>query len=182
MRALHDLVASGKVRYLGASSMWTYQFARYQTVASTHGWTPFVSMQNHYSLAYREEEREMNKFCRETGVGRVPGSPLFQGVLARPLEAAGTVRATGYNPMGRPLTEADRTIVARVEEVAAKRGWKMSQVALVWLRQKGAVPITGITTVERMEEACAMKGKTLTEEEVKYLEEPYVPKEIVGHH
>ena len=180
MKALHDLVQSGKVRYLGASSMWTYQFARMQTIATQNGWTPFISMQNHYNLCYREEEREMNKYCNETGVGLIPWSPLFGGKLARAVDAEPTTRSS--QAWARAETsEADTKIIERVGELAEKKGWKRSQVALVWVRMKGAVPIVGFNKLERIEEACGVRGKVLTEEEVKYLEEPYVPKPIIGH-
>ncbi|EKG13418.1 Aldo/keto reductase [Macrophomina phaseolina MS6] len=183
MEALHDLVKSGKVRYIGASSMWTYQFAKMQFAAERRGWTKFVSMQNHYNLCYREEEREMNKFCQETGVGLIPWSPLHRGFLARPLDAPETTRVetTKGSPFAPDLTEADRAIIGRVQELAGKKGWKQSQVALAWIVQKGTIPIVGFSSVDRIEEAVQLKGKTLTEEELKYLEEPYVPKPIIGH-
>ncbi|MCJ1442217.1 MAG: hypothetical protein MMC23_002710 [Stictis urceolatum] len=181
MKALHDLVQSGKVHYIGASSMWTYQFAQLQFVAEKNGWTKFVSMQNNYSLLYREEEREMNKFCKETGVGIIPWSPLFGGKLARPIDAK-TPRSTAPSPMAITFSEADTTVVQRVEELAKKKGWQMNQVALAWLKKQGAVPITGLNKVERVDEACELKGKELTDEDAKYLEEPYLPKPIMGHH
>ncbi|ETS76620.1 hypothetical protein PFICI_12007 [Pestalotiopsis fici W106-1] len=186
MKALHDLVQSGKVRYIGASSMWTYQFARLQTIAETRGWTPFVSMQNHYSLCYREEEREMNKYCHETGVGLIPWSPLYRGLLARPLDSEPTVReestkGTRFETKRGDKDTPDSIIISRVEELAGKKGWKMSHVALAWIIQKGTTPIVGFSNLSRLEEAAAVRGKTLTDEEIKYLEEPYKPKEIVGH-
>lgn len=178
MRALHDLVESGKVHYIGASSMWAYQFAQMQFCAEKNGWTKFVSMQNWYNLLYREEEREMNKFCLETGVGLIPWGPLAQGALARPLHATGsTVRSEQ-----RSLPEADGKIVGKVEELAKKKGWKMSHVALAWLDYKGiSSPIIGLSKVERMDEILEVRGKTLNEDEVKFLEEDYVPKNIMGH-
>ena len=180
MEALHDLVRSGKVRYIGASSMWTYQFVMMQACAEKNRWTKFVSMQNQHNLLYREEEREMNKYCRETGVGLIPWAPLAAGNLARPLSAAGST--TRSQPQGDSnLTEADKTIIKRVEEVAEKKGWKMSHVATAWSIQKGDLPIIGFSKVERIDEALEVRGKTLTEEEIKYLEEPYQPKNIVGH-
>lgn len=182
MKALHDLVQSGKVNYIGASSMWTYQFAKMQFVAEKNGWTKFVSMQNRYNLCYREEEREMNKFCKETGVGLIPWSPLNSGSLSKPLGTE-TARSQMATAMGGKSTEADDAIRKRVEEIAEKKGWKMSQVALIWLRGKGSVPIVGLNSgsIERLDEACSLRGLELSEEEVKYLEEPYVPKAIVGH-
>ena len=163
--------------------MWAYQFAKMQNVAEANGWTKFVSMQNHYSLAYREEEREMNKYCHETGVGLIPWAPLYRGYLARPSGSAETKRAESLkgNPMMGQFTEADVSIIKRVEELASKKGWKMSQVALAWIIQKNTIPIVGFSNLSRLDEAVEVRGKTLTEEEIKYLEEPYVPKPIVGH-
>ncbi|KAF2489111.1 aldo-keto reductase [Lophium mytilinum] len=181
MKALHDLVESGKVRYIGASSMWAYQFATLQFTAEAHNWTKFVSMQNRYNLAYREEEREMNAFCKETGVGLIPWGALSGGLLAKPWgEESGR---SGMAKMMGGVTEADVAINKRVQEVAEKRGWKMGQVALAWVRAKGAIPIVGLasSSVERLDEACGIRGKDLSEEEVKYLEEPYVPKPVAGH-
>ena len=163
--------------------MWTYQFAKMQTVAEAKGWTKFVSMQNHYSLCYREEEREMNKYCHETGVGLIPWAPLYRGFLARPAGSAETERAESLksNPMMGQITEADIAVIKRVEELASKKAWKMSQVALAWVIQRGTIPIVGFSNLSRLDEAVEVRGKELTEDEMKYLEEPYVPKEIVGH-
>lgn len=182
MEALHDLVKAGKVHYIGASSMWTYQFARMQFVAEKNGWTKFVSMQNRYNLCYREEEREMNKFCNETGVGIIPWGPLFSGLLAKPLDVE-TARSKSSIAMSGGLTEADKVINKRVQEVAEKKGWKMSQVALAWTRDKGCIPIVGLnsTSIQRLDEACAVRDMRLAADEVKYLEEPYVPKPVSGH-
>ncbi|KAL8672245.1 MAG: hypothetical protein Q9168_003292 [Polycauliona sp. 1 TL-2023] len=182
MKALHDLVQMGKVHYIGASSMWTYQFATMQFIAEKNGWTKFISMQNCYHLCYREEEREMNKFCKETGVGIIPWGPLFGGLLAKPVGEESTRSKMSLMYSGG-LTEADEGIIGRVQEVAEKRGWKMSQVAMAWMRGKGCVPIMGLTSanVQRLEEACAVKDMQLTEEESKYLEELYVPKPVKGH-
>lgn len=182
MKALHDLVQSGKVHYIGASSMWTYQFARMQFIAEKNGWTKFVSMQNCYNLCYREEEREMNKFCKETGVGLIPYSPLNGGFLARPIGVV-TARSKVNAAHFGAKTEADEAINKRVKDLAQKKGVKMAQIALAWLRAKGAIPIVGLNSpsIERMDEACALKDIKLTEEEVKVLEEPYVPKQVVGH-
>ncbi|KAK7538078.1 aldo-keto reductase [Phyllosticta citribraziliensis] len=183
MEALHDLVKSGKVRYIGASSMWAYQFAQMQFCAEKRGWTKFVSMQNHYSLCYREEEREMNKFCAETGVGLIPWAPLYRGHLARPLDQGNTLRAleTIRSGFWKDMTGADPEIVTRVQELAERKGWKMSQVALAWVIQKGTIPIVGFSSLERIEEAVAVTGKELTDDEMRWLEEPYVPKAILGH-
>lgn len=178
MEALHDLVKAGKVRYIGASSMWAYQFAQMQFVAEKRGWTKFVSMQNHYSLCYREEEREMNKFCHETGVGLIPWAPLYRGNLARPLN---TETTRSKNNMFSDMKGADIDIIKRVQELADKKGWAMSHVALAWIIQKNTIPIVGFSNLERLDEAVEVRGKTLTEDEMKYLEEPYEPKNITGH-
>ncbi|KAG6873154.1 hypothetical protein C0995_002312 [Termitomyces sp. Mi166 len=172
MKALHDLVQSGKVRYIGASSMRAWQFALMNEVADKHGWTKFVSMQNEYSLLYREEEREMNAYCNYHGIGLIPWAPLAAGVLARPLEV-NTTRSdsTKNTPFHNELTPADQEIVKRVAEMAAKKGVKQGQIALAWVRGKVASPIVGVSSVERLKEAITM-GIELSEEEVKYLEEP----------
>lgn len=166
--------------------MWAFQLAELQSIAKEHNWTPFISMQNHYSMCYREEEREMNKYCAKTGVGLIPWAPLYRGHLARPLGSASTARndsskAAGTKMDADSLTEEDKIIIGRVEELAKKKGWKMSQVALAWTVQKGANPIVGFSGVGRLDEAVAMKGKELTEDEIKYLDEPYKAKAIVGH-
>jgi aryl-alcohol dehydrogenase-like predicted oxidoreductase len=138
-------------------------------------------MQNHYSLCYREEEREMIKFCKETGVGLVPWAPLYRGLLARPWGSGNTTRSDTTPIIKDGVTEADEKIVRRVQELAEKKGWKMSQVALAWIIQKGTVPIVGFSNLARLDEAVDVRGKSLTDEEMKYLEEPYVPKPILGH-
>ncbi|RYN43345.1 Aldo-keto reductase [Alternaria arborescens] len=185
MEALHDLVKSGKVRYIGASSMWAVQFAQMQFTAEKNGWTKFVSMQNHYNLLYREEEREMNRFCNDTGVGLIPWAPLCRGHLARPPSAFGsTTRSEGEQKAGNQTSgnnERDKKIIGRVEEIAKKHDWKMSHVALAWINKRVASPIIGFSSVDRMDEALAARGKELTEEEEKYLEELYEPVRIVGH-
>ena len=190
METLHDLVRSGKVRYIGASSMWTYQFAMMQFCAEKHGWTKFISMQNHYSLLYREEEREMNRFCNETGVGLIPWSPLARGNLARPASSSGSTarsaadKSTPFNPAMQyppPITEVDLTIIGRVEEIAKKKGWTMSQVALTWINTKVTSPIVGFSSVKRIDEALASRGKVLEEEETKLLQEAYVTRPVSGH-
>jgi len=180
MEALHDLVKSGKVRYIGASSMWATQFAQLQFVAEKNGWTKFVSMQNHYSLIYREEEREMNRFCNDTGVGLIPWAPLARGHLARPWEKFGST--TRSKPeLEKGLSKEDEDTIKRVQELAEKKGWKISQVALAWINKRISSPIIGFSSIERIDEAIEVRGKTLTEEEEKYLEELYVPKAVVGH-
>ncbi|KAJ5805278.1 NADP-dependent oxidoreductase domain-containing protein [Penicillium riverlandense] len=181
MKVLHDIVQSGKVHYIGASSMWATQFAQLQFLAESRGWTKFVSMQNYYNLCYREEEREMIRFCKQTGVGLVPWSPLFAGRLARPVGydlSARSKRPSSHHP---GMTPVDEEIIRRVEDVAGKKGWKMSIVALVWLKSKGVVPIVGINSVERVQEMCELRGKVLTDEEIAYLEEPYQARPVAGH-
>ncbi|KAK0671870.1 NADP-dependent oxidoreductase domain-containing protein [Cercophora samala] len=185
MKALHDLVQSGKVRYLGASSMWATQFARMQFCAERNGWTKFVAMQNHYNLLYREEEREMNRFCNDTGVGLIPWAPLCRGHLARRLDQFGsTDRSKGEKdnqPGAHGTVEPDITIIKRVIELADNHEWPISHVALAWINKRVASPIVGFNSVERMEEVISARGKVLTEEEEKYLEELYQPKAITGH-
>ncbi|TVY15070.1 Aldo-keto reductase dtxS3 [Lachnellula arida] len=182
MKALHDLVESGKVHYIGASSMWTYQFASLQFTAEKHGWTKFVSMQNRYNLLYREEEREMMRFCKETGVGVIPWGPLANGLLAKPFGEE-SARSAQSIMMSGGTTEADRAINGRVREVAEKKGWKMSQVAMAWVKGRGAIPIVGLssTSVERLDDTCKLRDLELSEDDMKYLEEPYVPKPVAGH-
>lgn len=187
MEALHDLVRSGKVHYIGASSMYAYQFAMYQHCAEKHGWTKFISMQNHYSLLYREEEREMNSFCNATGVGLIPWAPLCRGHLARPPSQFGTTtRSEGeknapHFKTREHVEKSDKEVISRVQELAEKHEWKMSHVALAWIGKRVSSPIIGFSSVERMDEALDARGKELTEEEEKYLEEPYVTRDIQGH-
>ncbi|CEN60234.1 hypothetical protein ASPCAL02675 [Aspergillus calidoustus] len=182
MRALHDLVTAGKIRYIGASSMWTYQFAMMQFCAEKNGWTKFVAMQNHYSLLYREEEREMNKYCNTTGVAIVPWGPLAAGNLARPLSARGTA-ARSSSGSGSPSTTRPESIeiINRVQELAEKKGWTMTQVTLAWTLKRVTSPIIGFSSVERIDDALAVRGKELTDEEMRFLEEPYTPLEVEGH-
>ncbi|KAI5885107.1 Aldo/keto reductase [Schizophyllum commune H4-8] len=179
MKALHDLVESGKVRYIGASSMRTWQFALLNEVAGKNGWTKFVSMQNEYSLLYREEEREMIAYCKYHGIGIIPWQALGGGALARPpnTETPRTKLVKAFG-MGKdhPL---DAEIIKRVEEIAKKRGWAMSQVALAWAQRTVTSPIVGFNSVERVGQAI-VDGE-LTDEEAKYLEEPYQPKPVRGH-
>lgn len=191
MQTLHDLVRCGKVRYIGASSTWAHQFALMQFCAERNGWTRFVSIQNHYNLLYREEEREMNKFCNLTGVGLIPWGPLARGWLARPFQKHGSTKrseaeygnASVTSSIRYPpaITEEDERIIGRVAELAEKKAWTMSQVALAWINKRISSPIIGFSSVERMEEAVGARGKTLTEEEEKYLEELYVDRSVSGH-
>ena len=185
MKALHDLVQSGKVRYIGASSMWATQFARLQFCAEKNGWTKFISMQNQYNLLYREEEREMNRFCNDTGVGLIPWAPLCRGHLARRPDAFGsTLRSQGEKnnqPGSHGTVEPDLTIIKRAVEIADKHEWPISHVALAWINKRVTSPIIGFSSVARLEEAISARGKVLTDEETKYLEELYQPKAITGH-
>ncbi|KAH8754525.1 NADP-dependent oxidoreductase domain-containing protein [Diaporthe sp. PMI_573] len=174
MKTLHDLVQSGKVRYIGASSMYATQFARMQFVAERNGWTKFVSMQNQHNLLYREEEREMIRFCDETGVGVIPWAPLSRGNLARPVANKGETLRSKLED--ESLTEEDIAIIGRVEDLANKRGWSMAQVALTWSLSRVASPIIGFSKIERINEALDVRGKELSKDEITYLEELYKPK------
>ncbi|KAL0572280.1 hypothetical protein V5O48_009682 [Marasmius crinis-equi] len=163
MKALHDLVQNGKVRYIGASSMRAWQFALLNEVAARNGWTKF--------------EREMLAYCKFNGIGVIPWGPLAAGDLARPLDASETTRSS----MGKASkSKADETIISRVEELAKKRGVPMAQISLAWVASKIASPIVGTSSIQRLEENI-LSGLTLDEEEIKYLEEPYVPKPVRNH-
>jgi aryl-alcohol dehydrogenase-like predicted oxidoreductase len=183
MEALHDVVKAGKARYIGASSMYAWQFAKAQVVASTR----FVSMQNHYNLVYREEEREMIPQCLDQGVAVLPWSPLARGLLAGNRTRGGERLTTRANTdafadsLYKP--ETDFAVVDRASEVAAKRGVPSAQVSLAWLLQKPGVtaPIVGATRLEHLDDALAAEKLTLSESEVSALEEPYVPHAISGH-
>ncbi|KAG7086072.1 hypothetical protein E1B28_003591 [Marasmius oreades] len=181
MKALHDLVQTGKVRYIGASSMRTWQFAMMNEVADKRGWTKFVSMQNEYSLLYREEEREMIPYCNFNGIGIIPWAALATGLLARPVSVtthrSEVAKGTVYE---RTLSAADEETIKRVEEVAQRKGFSMAKVALSWVAAKTVSPVVGISSEQRIEEN-VVDGIELTEEETKYLEEPYVPKAVRGH-
>jgi 1-deoxyxylulose-5-phosphate synthase len=186
MSVLHDVVRAGKARYLGASSMFAWQFAKAQHTAAVAGLTPFTSMQNYYNLVYREEEREMIPLCLDQGVGLIPWSPLARGVLAGNRERGGerhTVRA-GADPFADDLyTDADFDVVDVVRAVAAERGLPPAQIALAWLLRKPAVsaPIVGATKPGHLQDAVAAVDVTLTDAEVARLEEPYQPHPILGH-
>ena len=187
MEALHDVVRSGKARYIGASSMFAWQFAKAQQAAERHGWTRFVSMQNHYNLLYREEEREMIPLCADQGIAVLPYSPLARGVLTGNRTRGGERRTTraGDDPLSdqRYNTEADFQVADRVAEVAAARGVPPAQVALAWLLSRPGVtaPIVGATRLGHVTDALAAGQLTLTAEEVRSLEEPYVPHPVLGH-
>jgi aryl-alcohol dehydrogenase-like predicted oxidoreductase len=186
MAALHDVVAAGKARYIGASSMYAWQFAKAQHVAADNGWSRFVSMQNHYNLLYREEEREMIPLCLDQGVGIIPWSPLARGVLAGNRTRDGERRTTraGSDPMADAMyTEADFAVVDEVSAVAGERGLPPAQIALAWLLGKPGVdaPIVGATRLEHLEDAVAAAGVRLSPAEVARLEAPYQPHPILGH-
>jgi aryl-alcohol dehydrogenase (NADP+) len=186
--ALHDIVKSGKARYIGASSMYAWQFARALHLADRHGWTRFVSMQNHYNLIYREEEREMLPLCRFEGVGVIPWSPLARGFLAgnRRRDDWGDTPRAKSDDYGQRLyySDADFAVAERVAEVAASRGVKPTQIALAWvLSQPGVTsPIIGATRLEHLDDAAAALDITLSDEERRRLAEPYVPHAVLGHH
>jgi aryl-alcohol dehydrogenase-like predicted oxidoreductase len=185
MEALHDVVKAGKARYIGASAMYAWQFQKALHVAETHGWTRFVSMQNHLNLIYREEEREMLPLCRTEGIGVIPYSPLASGRLTRDPSAEGTLRSE-TDQVQRAKYDAsadtDRQIVERVAESAEKHGATRVQIALAWLLQKLPVtaPIVGATKISHLDDAVGALSVTLTPDEVAYLEEPYVPHRVVG--
>jgi aryl-alcohol dehydrogenase-like predicted oxidoreductase len=187
MQALHDVVSAGKARYVGASSMFAWQFAKAQYVAERAGTTRFVSMQNHYNLVYREEEREMLPLCIDQGVGVIPWSPLARGMLAGNRTRGGerlTTRA-GSDPFGDYLYDqpTDFDVVERVVEVAGERGVPPAQVALAWLLHKPGVtaPILGATKAAHLEDALAGEQLALSPQEIARLEEPYVPHPVLGH-
>ncbi|KAJ7636419.1 Aldo/keto reductase [Roridomyces roridus] len=181
MRALHDLVVQGKVRYIGASSMRAWRFAEMNHVAEKNGWTQFVSMQGEYSLLQREEEREMIPYCKAHGIGLIPYSALAGGALTHPIgENTSRALETRGGAFDRKLTDADVGIIRRVEELAAKKGCTMTQIALAWIQLKVDSPIVGISSAERVQES-VKPGVNLTAEEIKYLEELYVPKPDRGY-
>ena len=186
LEALHNLVNAGKVRYIGASSMASWQFAKSLYLADRHMWTRFVSMQNHLNLLYREEEREMMELCREEGIGVLPWSPLARGRLARPWGDDSTLRieTDAYGKSLYSHTEAaDRKVIDRVGEVAGKRGIPRAQVALAWLLSRNGVtaPVVGATKPRHLEDAVAALDVHLTQEEVDALEELYLPHPVIGH-
>lgn len=185
METLHDLLRAGKVRYIGASAMRSYQFLKAQHAADVHGWTRFVSMQDHYNLLYREEEREMLPLCREDGTGVIPYNPLAGGRLTRDWsettrrEETDKVLHSKYDA----TRESDRPVVEALAEIAARRGVPRARVGLAWLLQKAPVtaPIVGATKEMHVDDAVAALDLKLTVEEISSLEEPYVPHPVVGH-
>ena len=184
MEALHDVVKAGKARYIGASAMYAWQFQKALHVAEKNGWTRFISMQNHYNLMYREEEREMLPLCKEEGIGVIPYSPLASGRLTRDWEETTHRSQTDYAQKVKydGTADHDRKVVERVAEVAKKHGVPRVQIALAWLLQKDPVtaPIVGATKTSHLEQAVSALSLTLTPEEVAFLEEPYVPHPISG--
>ena len=184
LEALHDVVKAGKARYIGASSMYAWQFAQALALSERHGWTRFVSMQNFVNLLYREEEREMLPLCKAEGIGVIPWSPLARGRLTRDWDQA-TARAE-TDDFGKTLyaktADADRKVVERVAEIAAKRGIPRAQVALAWLLSKSVItaPIVGATKLQHIDDAMAALSVKLTPEEIAALEAPYVPHAVAG--
>jgi aryl-alcohol dehydrogenase-like predicted oxidoreductase len=187
LRALDDAVSRGHVRHVGTSSMWAYQLARALETSRRLDLEPFATMQNHYNLAYREEEREMLPLCAEENVAVIPWGPLGQGFLARPhAEFQRTVRSdpsNHHNPTPDYRERGGDEINERVEELAAERGLSMAQVALAWLLHKDWVtaPVVGTTSVEHLEDAVEAVDVSLSDSEIEYLEEPYEPKPVIGH-
>jgi 1-deoxyxylulose-5-phosphate synthase len=186
METLHDVVRSGKARYIGASSMWAWQFCKLQYTAQLHGWTKFIAMQPHYNLVYREEEREMLPLCADLGVGVIPWSPLARGFLAgnRTRTGGDTARSTS-DAYAKELyyQDDDFAIVDRVGELARTRGVPNMQVALAWLLAKPVVtaPIIGATKMHQLDDALAALSVELTSDDMKLLEAPYRPHEVKGH-
>ncbi|WCH97371.1 aldo/keto reductase [Streptomyces moderatus] len=182
MEALHDLVKTGKVRYIGASSMYAWQFSKMQYTAERHGWTKFVSMQNYYNLLYREEEREMLPLCADQGVGILPWSPLARGRLTRDWGTV-TDRSAGDDFGSRLYVDSDRVVVEAVTRVANERGVPRAQVALAWLLHQDTVtaPIIGAGRPQHIEDAAAAVELGLSEKELEELERSYAPHPVIGH-
>jgi 1-deoxyxylulose-5-phosphate synthase len=185
LEVLHDAVKAGKVRYIGASSMYSWQFAKALYLADLHGWTRFVSMQNHLNLLYREEEREMLPLCKDQGIAVIPWSPLARGRLTRPWQSEQTNRSETDrfgNTMYSRTEEDDKRVVDRLTEIAQKRGVPQAQIALAWLLNKPEVtaPIVGATKSNHLEDAVAAVSLKLTREEITALEEPYTPHPVLG--
>lgn len=186
LEALHDVVKSGKARYLGASSMFAWQFCKALHLADQRGWTRFISMQNHYNLLYREEEREMLPLCRAEGVGVLPWSPLARGRLARPWESRDQGARAATDEFGKTLyvgaEESDRRIVNEVQAIASRRGAPAAQIALAWLLTRPGVasPIVGATRPQHLEDAVASLAIRLTSEETEAMLAPYTPRAVAG--
>ncbi|KAI1787698.1 Aldo/keto reductase [Ganoderma leucocontextum] len=182
MQALHDVVQAGYVRYIGMSSCHAYQFHQMQNYAITHKLTPFVSMQNHYSLIYREEEREMFPTLKLFGVGSIPWSPLGRGLLTRPVGAE-TTRGKSDRMLSRHENEVVPAVRGSVEELAKKKGVSMAQISMAWILSKPhvAAPIVGTTSLANLEDILGSLEVKLTEDEIKFLEEQYKPLPVSGH-
>lgn len=185
MRALNDVVESGKVRYIGASSMAAWEFQELQWIAKTNRWHQFISMQNYHNLLYREEEREMIPYCKASGVGVIPWSPVARGALCRPFGDRSSERekSDGFlkNNIRAFENDIDKQIVDRVEEVAKKNGVSMTCIAMAWSLKQGFNPIIGLNSEKRIDEAVDNAKFELSDEDAKYLEEPYKPKTIKGY-
>jgi aryl-alcohol dehydrogenase (NADP+) len=187
LEALNDIVRAGKARYIGASSMFAWQFAKALHTSENHGWTKFISMQNHYNLAYREEEREMIPLCIDQGIGLIPWSPMARGFFAgnRKRGGGGETARANNDPFANGLyfREEDFDVADRAAEVAKERGVTGSQMALAWILSKPYVhsPIIGATRMEHLDQAIAALDIKLSDEEIKRLEEPYKPHPILGH-
>lgn len=185
MATLNDLVRQGKVRYLGASAMYTWQFQKARNIADRYGWANFISMQNHLNLIYREDERELLPYCKDAGVSCTPYSPLASGRLIRPLDEQLSERSKTDKAQQRKygaMADADTPIINRVAEIAEKRGLAKIQVALAWIlhKEEVAAPVVGATKTQHLEDAVMAVGVELSPEEIAYLEEPYVPHRVVG--
>jgi len=184
MEALHDCVRAGKVRYIGASSMSAWQFAKAQHAAEANGWTRFVTMQNHYNLLYREEEREMIPQCIDLGVGLLPWSPLARGLLTRPRSGgAGTARSGSDAFTADWYADSNHEVIDVVETIAKEKDISMARVALAWVMSRPGVtaPVVGATKPAHLDDAVAAVGVRLSDEEMGRLEEPYLPRPIAGH-
>ena len=185
LEALHDVVRAGKARYLGASSMPAWQFAKLLFTVAAHGWARFITMQNHYNLLYREEEREMIPFCLDQGIGVIPWSPLARGLLAgkqRPKTARAATDTYGHQLYGEEITEADARVIDSLETLAAESGMPPARLALAWLLQKPGVvaPIAGVSKPGQLDDALAALEVKLTAEAVARLEQPYLPHAVAG--
>ncbi|KAF5857475.1 hypothetical protein ETB97_005719 [Aspergillus alliaceus] len=180
MRALNDVVESGKARYIGASSMAAWKFQQLQNIADRHGWHKFISMQNYFNLIYREEEHEMIPYCNYTGIGLIPWSPVARGALTRPWGTRNTLREekdAGLHMLVRSRDDkVDEEIVNRVEEISKKLGNSMAQVAIAWTLSKNMCPVVGLNKKERIDEAIEATKIKLADDDLKYLEEPYLPR------
>ena len=186
MEALHDVVKSGKVRYIGASSMWAHQLLEYQYTAQANGLTEFISMQNLYNPIYREEEREMYPACQKIGMGGIPWSPVAMGFLTRPWESfSDTTRGGGQGQafLGQPISSEDKSINSQIDQIARSRQVSMAMVAIAWALSKPFItaPIVGMSKIERVDEAVAAISLVLTPEEIRSIDDLYAPKPVIGH-